>query len=404
MGSPFDVVTIGGGLAGATLGKALAERGLRVLVVEREREFKDRVRGEQMQPWGVAEARALGVYELLQETCGHQQPWVDMFLGPAHLMHRDLRVTTPQAAAHFNFHHPHMQEALLGAAAEAGAEVRRGAAVKAIRPGTPPAVVVEEDGRVTEIDARLVVGADGRLSSARHCPGFTVKKDDTFVLLAGLLVDDMATPEDTGLLYINPTLSQGSYLFPQGSGRVRAYAAYPATAGFRLQGDRDIPRFVEESIRAGAPAAAFEGIRAAGPLASFDGADTWVDHPYANGVVLVGDAAASNDPAWGQGLSLTLRDVRVLCDRLLDAADWNAACHDYAREHDRHYGVIHEVSLAFTDMFLKAGPEADAVRSRALPAMAQDPMRVPDHLFSGPDLPWNEEVRHVFFGHDVVTH
>jgi hypothetical protein len=39
--------------------------------------------------------------------------------------------------------------------------------------------------------------------------------------------------------------------------------------------------------------------------------------------------------------------------------------------------------------------------------MAQDPMRVPDHLFSGPGLPglpWNDEVRRVFFGHDVVTH
>jgi len=58
--------------------------------------------------------------------------------------------------------------------------------------------------------------------------------------------------------------------------------------------------------------------------------------------VLAGDAAASNDPSWGQGLSLTLRDVRVLRDRLLATSDWETACRDYAREHDRHYGVIHE--------------------------------------------------------------
>lgn len=45
---------------------------------------------------------------------------------------------------------------------------------------------------------------------------------------------------------------------------------------------------------------------------SFDAADRWVDHPYHAGVVLIGDAAAASDPCFGCGLSLTLRDVRVL--------------------------------------------------------------------------------------------
>ena len=147
----------------------------------------------------------------------------------------------------------------------------------------------------------------------------------------------------------------------------------------------------------------YKGIKPAGPLASFEAADSWIDHPYADGVVLVGDAAASNDPSWGQGLSLTLRDVRVLRDCLLDSADWDAACHDYAREHDRHYGVIHEITKAFKDMFLRGGPEADARRQRALPLIAQDPRRMPDQLFSGPELPWNDEVRRVFFAEGSVA-
>jgi len=36
-----------------------------------------------------------------------------------------------------------------------------------------------------------------------------------------------------------------------------------------------------------------------------------------------------------------------------------------------------------------------------LPLIAQDPRRVPDHLFSGPDLPWNDEVRGTFLGAPV---
>jgi hypothetical protein len=45
----------------------MAEEGKRVLVLEREREFKDRVRGEYMCPWGVAEARELGMYDLVRD-------------------------------------------------------------------------------------------------------------------------------------------------------------------------------------------------------------------------------------------------------------------------------------------------------------------------------------------------
>ena len=47
----YDIITVGGGLAGATLAKAMAENGVRVLVIERERQFKVRVRGEGTFPW-----------------------------------------------------------------------------------------------------------------------------------------------------------------------------------------------------------------------------------------------------------------------------------------------------------------------------------------------------------------
>lgn len=56
----FDVITVGGGLAGSTLATELARAGHKILVLEREPRFKDRVRGENMLPWGVAAARRLG--------------------------------------------------------------------------------------------------------------------------------------------------------------------------------------------------------------------------------------------------------------------------------------------------------------------------------------------------------
>src|SRR3954462_8181272 len=97
--SSYDIVTVGGGITGSSLARSMAERGARVLVLEREKEFRDRVRGEALLPGGVGEARQLGICELLEESCVHKQPWFDMYLGPTQMMHRDLRVTTPQRAA-----------------------------------------------------------------------------------------------------------------------------------------------------------------------------------------------------------------------------------------------------------------------------------------------------------------
>ena len=141
--------------------------------------------------------------------------------------------------------------------------------------------------------------------------------------IAGLLFDPMPAPQETSVTVFNPFLGQIAFLFPQGGKRVRAYVVYQVASPWRLQGDGEVARFVDEAIRTGVPAEFYAGAKAAGPLASFITADHWVDHPYRDGVALIGDAAASSDPSWGQGLSLTMRDVRVMRDCLLAETNWD---------------------------------------------------------------------------------
>ena len=58
----------------------------------------------------------------------------------------------------------------------------------------------------------------------------------------------------------------------------------------------------------------------AGPCATYPGDDTWSAEPYADGAVLIGDAAGHNDPIIGQGLSISMRDARTVRDLVLDGA------------------------------------------------------------------------------------
>jgi menaquinone-9 beta-reductase len=88
----------------------------------------------------------------------------------------------------------------------------------------------------------------------------------------------------------------------------------------------------------------------------------------------------------------------VLRDELTNNSDWDAAGHRYAERHKRSFHACHVVEGWVRTLFQDPSPEAAALRMRALPLITADPTRVPDHIFSGPDLPVNEQVRARFFG------
>ena len=158
-------------------------------------------------------------------------------------------------------------------------------------------------------------------------------------------------------------------------------------------------QFVRESARGYAPIADYcADAKSVGPLASFDASDDWVEHPYRDGVALLGDAAATSDPTYGQGLSFALRGARVLRDELTNDSDWEAAGHRYAEQHQRSFRACHAVERWVRTLFQEPSPDAAALRAKAMPLIAEDPTRVPDHIFSGPDLPLSEQVRARFFG------
>ena len=389
----YDIITVGGGIAASSLAKAMAERGARVLLLEREKKFKDRVRGEAVVSWGVAEANELGICRLLKEKCAHDVPYVE---GGSGL--RDLRATTLQQLPLLSFPHQVMQETLLAAAENAGAEVRRGISVEQIECGAEPAVIVNGNGH-ERISARLVVAADGRGSAARKWTGFPICEQSNDYYMAGVLLTNVRMSAEIFCAVFNPQLGAWTGLVPQAGGQFRAYLVYPKTMGYRLQGESMLSLFIGESAKAYTPIADYcAGAKSIGPLASFDVSDNWVEHPYRDGVALMGDAAATSDPTFGQGLSFALRGARVLRDELTNNSDWEAAGHRYAEQHQRSFHACHVVERWLRTLFQDPSREAAALRAKAMPLIAEDPTRVPDHIFSGPDLPLNEEVRARLFG------
>ncbi len=126
-----------------------------------------------------------------------------------------------------------------------------------------------------------------------------------------------------------------------------------------------------------------------GPCATFTGEDTWVDLPFAEGVVLIGDAAGYNDPLIGQGLSLALRDTFMLSEILLSTERWSPEClMPYADERRKRSGRVRFTAALMAKLYATFGPESAARRGRFLRRLSETDFRgraLSASLAMGPD-------------------
>ena len=404
----YDLIIVGGGLAGASLAIALAGRGSRILIVEQHDEFRDRIRGEVLMPWGTLEAKRLGIYDLLLESCAIEAAYYSRFRSGSQPAVRDLLATTPAQTCCMTFPHPQMQAVLLQRAEALGTTVRRGAVASAVTLGDVPRVHIGSDRN--GLSARLVILADGRDSRLRSLLGFQVRHDPEQLITAGMILEGdvncsaflagNAPPQASTInLFYDPKGGRMGIAMRIAPGRNRIYLIYHKDVmPKRLSGRHSVEEMVRQLQATGAPGHWFDRAQQAGPLASFDGSHRWVDRPYRDGVVLIGDTAAATDPAWGRGLSRTLRDVRLLRDRLLDSSDWRSAAEAYASDHDEFYGRMRRLEAMETALLFERGEAADRRRDHAFALFARDPTRIPDVVGLGPEAPSDDRARGRYFG------
>jgi len=389
----YDLIVIGGGLAGSGIASVMANASFRVLVVEKENQFKDRIRGEVLLPWGSAEAIELGIYDVLLETCASEAPNERPYADGVAMPVRDYRATTPKSTCALFFYHPEMQEALLAKAVQDGVEVLRGAKVISLRPGDRPEIEIAQGDETVVASARLVVAADGRESQIATLLGFERTRDDPELCIGGLqLSGDTGIPNDLHF-FLHSGNGRGGILLRNRPGNFRAYILHHKDAlPRRLSGSRDYLEVMRNFKEIGIPEEWLSSLEPHGLFATFDGAHRWIAAPVRDNVVLIGDAASASDPVWGNGLSRTLRDVRLLRDRLLSDSDWSRAAQAYGVDHDDAFMRLRRIERLNARLHFAIGAEADKRRERAYAMMEANRTLSPDMTGMGPDARCDDEV------------
>jgi 2-polyprenyl-6-methoxyphenol hydroxylase-like FAD-dependent oxidoreductase len=397
-----DVAIVGGGVAGATIGAVLARAGLGAIVIEREAEFRDKVRGEGIHPWGYREARRLGLEPAFAAAGAVELPvwqtYTNQIPDEPSLWADDPTNGLPEVTVY----HPALQNALLSYAEDQGACILRPAQAIGVRPGPAPTIAIRVGDRVQEISARLIIGADGRTSQVRKWIGARTETDPMHHLFGGARLVGAHLPEHA----THGTTFSGCrmFTFPQGGGYARAYLLGQPDLLKPLQGTAHRQRYVDLCASL-LPSAMLDNATPVGPIAFFPNNDIWSSQLAADHVVLIGDAAGANDPSVGQGLSLVFRDVRTLRDLLLTERDWSRAVQSFAEQRHAYFSVLREHAKWLGQLTIDTGPNADALRARVARAREQDPTAGGfAMIFSrGPEgLIADEAARRHFFGEDLA--
>jgi 2-polyprenyl-6-methoxyphenol hydroxylase-like FAD-dependent oxidoreductase len=376
-----DVVVVGAGIAGSALGAALAREGLEVVILEATEEYEDRVRGESLVPWGVAEARALGAEDVLLEAGALESPvWIRYSPEvPVELARSEpipVGMLRPGVTGALNLRHPVACQALTDAAAQAGCTVHRGARDVVVTAGPEPTVRWRTPTGPGEAAARLVVGADGRASTVRRQSGIALGREPETHMIAGVLVDAAGIPPSQRHDFL--ACERGIFMasFFQSPELLRVYLCPGVAQRHRFSGPGGLAEFRRATRYPCIPFAdELAAAEPVGPLATYPGDHTTTVEPFVPGVVLVGDAAGYSSPIVGQGLAGAMRDARTVRDVVVAGDVGPAAFAGYAAERGERMRRLRDSAEFVAAAFAADGTEDDQAgrRVRFLRLLQEDP-------------------------------
>jgi 2-polyprenyl-6-methoxyphenol hydroxylase-like FAD-dependent oxidoreductase len=367
----YDACVIGGSIAGSAVALALRELGLTVAVIEREAAFRDRARGEGIHPWGMDEAEDLGLLPVLEDAGAHPLPIWQTYQDQKPLDPFLWADESARGHAEHGVFHPRLQETMLARAASQGAAIVRPGVLKGFD-WTDRGVTVafEDNGGQSALVARFVIGADGTHSRTRSLCGIGIERNPHHHWFAGVLIDHFAGDQEAAHAALVP--GGRFFILPQGNGRARLYAGLMPDRAAPIQADRS-GRALIGLVAAHLPDSVLAGAEPVGPQGIFSNADLWPEAGVADRVVLIGDAAGTNDPSVGNGISQAFRDVRELRDLIRAMGLTQDAFDSFANIRAQYYGTLREYAAWMAALWLEEGPDADSRRAQFRSARESDP-------------------------------
>ena len=342
MSGTYDAIVVGARCAGAPTAMLLANKGYRVLLVDRASFPSDTLSTHVIHAPGVAALRRWGLLDAVTATGCPAIETYSFDFGP-------FTITgTPHAhdggSAAYAPRRTVLDKILVDAAGDAGAEVREGFSVDEIIVENGSVVGIRgrgEDGTTVVERARVVIGADGRNSQvAKATRPDTYNEKPKLQWSYYTYWSDL--PVDGFEIYIRP--DRGWAAASTNDGLTMLVVGWPFAEAQAYKADIEANYLKTLEL---APEFA-ERVRAATREARFAGGASrnFLRRPFGPGWALVGDAGYNKDPITAQGISDAFRDAELCCTALEQTFGggraFDDAMSDYQQSRDAQVLAVYE--------------------------------------------------------------
>jgi len=332
----YDVVVVGAGPAGSVTAKTAAERGLDVLLIERNPDI------------GVPVKCAEGVSKGIEQFVSVDKKCICAEVNGANIYGPDgTKVALSgekMEEVGYVLERRLFDKALAIEAANAGAEVRvkteAYSVIKADADGYAKGVCVRSMGEDIRVYANVVVAADGVESKIGRLAGIDTRmRPSDICVCAEFLMCDIELETDYSEFFVGSEIAPQGYawIFPKGGDR--------ANVGLGIGGDASdenhrainyLKAFARDKFPDGKTVAEMCGaVPLSGPIAE----------SVADGLILVGDAARHVNPLTGGGILYAIWAGHIAGDVIAKASQENNFSKDRLMEYDNRWRNAFEKRL-----------------------------------------------------------
>lgn len=338
----YEVIVVGAGPAGSTLAKNLAQEGVSVLLIEREREV------------GLNILCAEGLSkESLFKFVGGEDRFVATRIMEGRIVgpHGEIRSEIPEIG--YILDRRLFDRFLAEEALRKGADVRVGTSFRSLKVKNGEAWVTL-DGRMGEekFITKVVVGACGVSSLVGRSAGLFVDiSKDYSHFCAQYYIYDSTIEDNTIEFHVGRDIAPGGYawVFPKG----RGFANVGVGVDFNSRPAINyLNRFVEKRFRSPKILGFLKGIVPIGGKGVEMAGDS---------VVLVGDAARVADPLSGGGIAPAMESATIAAQVILEALNEGDTSRESLRRYEERYwkmqGKYYDLSLTLLRLWRKLKDE-----------------------------------------------
>jgi 2-polyprenyl-6-methoxyphenol hydroxylase-like FAD-dependent oxidoreductase len=366
-----EVLIIGGGITGSVAAIALAQRGVKVCLVERRDVWDGAGHGITVHGNALRAFSQIGVADRII-AAGVPFDRIRVHQADGSLL---ADVPTPQTGgpslpATLGTLRSDLQNVLVDEIRELGVDVRLGCSVEELHDEGERVRVVLSDGTTSEFD--LVVGADGIHSDTRRLLGFDERPAPSGMGIWRFVTDRLEHMDSSAVFYGGPWYKAG--YAPISKTQCYAYILIDPVIKDAERRDNSVLTNLLDGYHGD-----FDHLRKSIDASTFSNYQPieWVliDRPWSRGrVILIGDAAHACPPLIAQGAAMCAEDAVILADYATRDGNLDQLLSEYWNRRIPRVRTVVQNSLQMVDWELhpeQPGADAAALMGRSLALMTE---------------------------------